>query len=163
MPSPSPSNASTNSTTSLVSEGKKSVNSGAAKFGEYYPLLTLFKFQLRLSLRLDNQRIIDFKARPAFCRNADEQQQQQEGAQAVAGFTDLRRTLAVSKTLPPKLNPAIIFENFSELEESETSKMKSSGENLFSSRASFLMAPEVKLDYNSDDGSVSRAKIELRR
>jgi hypothetical protein len=35
MPSPSPSNASTNSTTSLVSEGKKSINSGAAKFGKF--------------------------------------------------------------------------------------------------------------------------------
>ena len=73
MPSPSPSNASTNSTTSLVSEGKKSVNSGAAKFGEYYPLLTIFKFQLRLSLRLDNQRIIDFKSTTCLlpeCRRA---------------------------------------------------------------------------------------------
>lgn len=56
MPSPSPSNASTNSTTSLVSEGKKSINSGAAKFGKYLfhfsppPLLLLLSLPHCLSI-----------------------------------------------------------------------------------------------------------------
>jgi hypothetical protein len=50
------------------------------------------------------------------------------------------------------LNPKIVFDNFSELEESETFKLRS-GQIPSSSGSRFLIVPDNKLGYNSDDGS----------